>query len=79
MITIIMITGINFASADDSELSDCKKMNGGDNWNKGLVVDLQEDCFSLNGIDCSNVSYSTNFTKTLAIMKFCTGGEEEVK
>jgi glucose uptake protein GlcU len=30
-------------------------------------------------IDCSNVRYSTNLTKTLLIMKYCTGGEKEVE
>jgi hypothetical protein len=60
---------------------DCDKMNVGDGkmWNKGMVFELQEKCFNLDNIDCSDVTYSANITKTLMIMKFCTRGEKELK
>ena len=40
----------------------------------------QKECFDLKNIDCNNVTYSADWTfnKTLAVMKFCTGGEKEV-
>ena len=34
--------------------------------------------FTFNTIDCSHPVYPTNLTRTLEIMKYCTGGEKEV-
>lgn len=78
-IAIIMFSlGLVQTVNGNDELDDCQKMNGGSGpiWNKGLVMDLQEDCLT---IDCNHVTYSANYSRTILIMKFCTGGEKEVQ
>ncbi len=44
-----------------------------------IFVIITETGINFSLIDCSNVIYPANITRTVAIMKFCTGGEKEVK
>jgi hypothetical protein len=78
VIVVAMLVATIGYTPVSADLQDCNKMNVGDGkmWSKGLVFELQEECFKLN-IDCSHVTYSANITETLMIMKFCTGGEKE--
>lgn len=72
---VILLAVLSITASVKADLKeDCDKMNLGDNWDKGLILDLQDDC----NIDCSNISYSKNITETISIMKYCTGGEKEV-
>ena len=57
---VILLAVLSITASVKADLKDdCNKMNLGDNWSKGLVQKLQDECFN---IDCSNISYSKNFT-----------------
>lgn len=77
MLAIFIV--LSLIAPQASQVEDCNEMNLGDNWSKGLSTELQTDCFNLNNIDCSDVSYPKDIKTTVEIMKFCTGGEKEVQ